>query len=436
MLLSIIIVNYNVKYFLEQCLCSVRKALQAAGMDLEGGHGRSVEDGVGGPEEGGEWRGASGEVVRAAEIFVVDNASSDGSADWLPPRFPGLQFILNPDNRGFAAANNQALSRATGKYILFLNPDSILPEDAFSVCLSFMDSHPEAGAAGLRMIDGSGHYLKESRRGFPTPWVAFCKLSGLTTLFPKSAIFAGYYLGHRVESATHPAPILSGAFMFVRKEALDRIGDDDDQGIVAEGTAGSGRNNVAGFDERFFLYAEDIDLSFRLEQAGYTNYYIADTTILHFKGESTRRDARYVRLFYKAMSQFRRKYSGRKDRNRGWRLGSWAFNALLELGIWGRGAIEAMRNWRLGDPRPQPVKNQKEAEEIILYEGKENSFKEIIATIEASAASSTRTSMKAISYKIHASGSAAAVGSPSKKQQGDVIVMEKGKEERQLKNGE
>src|ERR1700733_4990064 len=178
MLLSIIIVNYNVKYFLEQCLCSVEKALRSAGMTLAALP----------PHDPG--------FTARTEIFVVDNQSTDGSADWLPTRFPRVQFILNNDNKGFAAANNQALARAKGEYILFLNPDTILPEDALSTCLSFMGSNPRAGAAGLRMIDGSGRFLKESRRGFPTPWVAFCKLAGLAALFPRSPYFAKYYLGH------------------------------------------------------------------------------------------------------------------------------------------------------------------------------------------------------------------------------------------------
>ena len=242
MLLSIIIVNYNVKFFLEQCLCSVEKALG----------------------------------VMDAEVFVVDNHSTDGSAEWLPGRFPRVRFILNTENKGFGAANNQALAMAEGKYILFLNPDTLLAEDTLTTCISFMESDVRVGAAGVRMIDGGGRFLRESGRGYPTPWVAFCKLAGLAALFPRSSLFAGYYLGHLSSGDNHPAPILSGACMFVRKEALDKMG---------------------GFDERFFLYAEDIDLSHRIEQAGYINYYIADTTVIHFKGESTFKDARYVKLF-------------------------------------------------------------------------------------------------------------------------------------------
>jgi N-acetylglucosaminyl-diphospho-decaprenol L-rhamnosyltransferase len=307
MLLSIIIVNYNVKYFLEQCLCSLEKSVRTAGLSYGGSIPQLPGLGSAGPAgvRGGD-----------AEIFVVDNHSSDGSMQWLIPRFPSVQFIANPDNRGFARANNQALEKASGKYVLFLNPDTILAEDSIATVLGFMESAPAAGAAGVRMVDGGGRFLKESRRGFPSPWVAFCKLTGLASLFPRSSFFAKYYLGHLPASADHPAPVLSGAFMLVRRQALEVTG---------------------GFDERFFLYAEDIDLSYRIEKAGYNNFYIAGTTILHFKGESTRKDARYIKLFYKAMSQFRRKHF------RGG-LPS-AFNFLMEAAIWVRAGLSAVASF-------------------------------------------------------------------------------------------
>ena len=390
MRLSIIIVNYNVKFFLEQCLCSVEKALFSAG------------------------------IAPSAEIFVVDNHSSDGSAQWLPSRFPRVQFIINHDNKGFAVANNQALARAKGEYILFLNPDTILPEDSLSICLAFMASNPGAGAAGLRMIDGSGRFLKESRRGFPTPWAAFCKLAGLTALFPRSALFAGYYLGHLPATETHPAPILPGAFMFVRRQALDRTG---------------------GFDERFFLYAEDIDLSYRIEQAGYTNYYIPNSTLIHFKGESTPKDARYIKLFYKAMSQFRRKHS---------RGGGALFNLLLEPAIWLRAGIQATAN-RLRTPLsarnratasgsaaiPRTTTARMRASapgpgsvnEVIFYEGPGLSFKEIISSLETRLRIPDTGSLKSEKIPpdavclIHGSGTSSAVGSASKDQRGETIVM-------------
>ena len=258
MTLSIIIVNYNVKYFLEQCLCSVRKALEFT------------------PLSEGE-----------SEVLVVDNNSADGSIEYLQPRFPFVRFIANKENIGYARANNQGLKEAHGKYVLFLNPDTILPEDIFRKTISFMDQHPDAGAIGVRMIDGSGRFLKESKRGLPTAWASFCKMSGLTGLFPSSKAFAGYYMGHLDEKVTQEVEVLAGAFLMARHDIL---------------------KTIDGFDERFFMYAEDIDLSYRIMQAGYKNYYLADAMIIHFKGESTRKDAKYVKQFYKAMRQFVEKH--------------------------------------------------------------------------------------------------------------------------------
>jgi len=255
MVVSVIIVNYRIKYFLELCLHSVEKAVK--GME--------------------------------AEIIVVDNHSNDDSLDYLLPRFPGVRFLANHENVGFGRANNLALKEARGKYILFLNPDTVLPGDFAALCLAFIEATPRIGGLGVRMIDGSGRFLPESRRGFPSPWVAFCKLSGLAAIFPHSRRFAGYYLGHLPADFAHPAPVLSGACLWIASAILQEVG---------------------GFDEQFFLYAEDIDLSYRIERAGYTNYYYPGTTIVHFKGESTTRDTGYVRQFYRAMSQFRRKHFG------------------------------------------------------------------------------------------------------------------------------
>jgi N-acetylglucosaminyl-diphospho-decaprenol L-rhamnosyltransferase len=431
MILSVIIVNYNVKYFLEQCLYSVESALRE--LDRQPGIGGFSPE-TAGPEIMGQ----------ETEIFVVDNHSSDGSIEYLRPKFPRVRFLVNEENLGFARANNQALREAGGKHILFLNPDTILPEDYFRVCLSFMEANPGAGAAGVRMIDGSGRFLKESRRGFPSPWVAFCKLTGLTALFPHSRLLAKYYLGHLSSTGNHPAPILSGACLWVRKDVLDRAGS---------------------FDEQFFMYAEDIDLSYRIEQAGYTNYYIADTTILHFKGESTQKDIRYVKLFYKAMSQFRRKhFSGGL---------SALFNVLMEIAIWLRAGVTAMANLFKPPSRPgerlsygsgngshlakvgnmPPGRGQEnagphriktgvmgdpagaarltaylssqgdrslmsdlqQADEIIFCEGPAFSFSDCIAALQKS--------RQGRAFKIHAGGSDSAVGSHSKEERGQTIVL-------------
>ncbi|MFQ5446251.1 MAG: glycosyltransferase [Saprospiraceae bacterium] len=265
MQLSIIIVNYNVQHFLEQCLLSVRKAVAQI-------------------PPGGE-----------AEIFVVDNNSVDNSVAMVREKFPEVKFIVNTENTGFAVANNQAIRRSTGRYVLLLNPDTVVREDTFVKCLGFMEAHPEAGGLGVKMIDGSGKFLPESKRGFPSPFVAFAKTFGLSALFPKSKIFNRYHLGYLDRDETHKVDVLAGAFMLLRRSVLDKTGL---------------------LDEAFFMYGEDIDLSYRIVQAGYKNYYFAGTTIIHYKGESTKKGSlNYVRTFYNAMLIFARKhFTGRQAR--------------------------------------------------------------------------------------------------------------------------
>ena len=276
MILTVIIVNYNVKVLLRECLDSVCTAI--AGIN--------------------------------AEVFIVDNASTDNSVEFLRPLFPQFHFTRNEINTGFAKANNQALAHASGKFILFLNPDTLVPPDCFSTCISFMEEHADAGALGVRMINGKNKFLKESKRGFPSPMVSFWKMTGITGLFPRSPVYAKYYLGNLDENTINKVDILSGAFMFVRKKTLDITG---------------------GFDERFFMYAEDIDLSYRITKAGFNNYYFPDVTIIHYKGESTKKDIKYIKQFYLAMSQFVKKHYGRG-----------AYSFLLDAAIWLRAAIHAI----------------------------------------------------------------------------------------------
>ena len=252
--LSVIIVNYNVKHFLEQCLHSVLKASENI----------------------------------SAEIFVVDNHSADGSAQFIPEKFPTVRFIANTENVGFSKANNQAIRLAKGKYILLLNPDTVVEEDTFEKITGFMEQHPEAGGLGVKMIDGKGNFLPESKRGLPTPWVAFYKMFGLSKLFPKSKKFGKYHLSFLHENKVNEVEILAGAFMLLRKSALDKTGL---------------------LDETFFMYGEDIDLSYRILKAGYKNYYFPETTIIHYKGESTKKGSlNYVKVFYNAMIIFARKH--------------------------------------------------------------------------------------------------------------------------------
>ncbi|MDF1866356.1 MAG: glycosyltransferase [Saprospiraceae bacterium] len=254
MKLTIIIVNYNVQYFLEQALLSAQKAIQ------------NID----------------------AEIYVVDNNSSDNSVQLVRKKFPSVKLIANSDNPGFSKANNQAIRASNAEYILLLNPDTIVTEDTFEKCIQFMDQHPDIGGLGVKMIDGSGNFLPESKRGFPSPWVAFCKTFGLSKIFPKSRLFNRYHLGFLDKEETHEIDILAGAFMMVRRETLDKIGL---------------------LDETFFMYGEDIDWSYRIQLGGYKNYYFADTQIVHYKGESTKKGSlNYVKVFYNAMIIFAKKH--------------------------------------------------------------------------------------------------------------------------------
>ena len=206
--------------------------------------------------------------------------------------------------------------QSRSEYVLLLNPDTLVEEDTFSKCLAFMDSHPDAGALGVKLIDGSGKYLPESKRGFPIPWVAFCKTFGLSSVFPKSRLFNRYYLGHLPADKTNPVDVLVGCFMFMRRSALDRAGL---------------------LDEAFFMYGEDIDLSYRIKQAGFENYYFPETQIIHYKGESTKKGSlNYVRTFYQAMIIFTQKHFT------GPRAG--LFVLMLEAAIWLRAGLTLLRH--------------------------------------------------------------------------------------------
>ena len=259
MKLSIIIVNYNVKVFIEQCLLSVREAI----VDMD------------------------------AEVFVVDNNSVDGSIEMLREKFPEITLIANKDNVGFSKANNQAIRISKGEYVLLLNPDTIVEQDTFQKVVNFMDQHPDAGGLGVKMVDGKGNFLPESKRGLPTPSVAFYKIFGFSKLFPKSKTFAKYHLGFLDNDEINEIEVLSGAFMLMRKETLDKVGL---------------------LDEDYFMYGEDIDLSYRIIKGGYKNYYFPETRIIHYKGESTKKSSvNYVFVFYKAMVIFAKKHFSQKN---------------------------------------------------------------------------------------------------------------------------
>lgn len=281
MQLSVIIVNYNVRHFLRQALESVFNSRA----DFE------------------------------FEVFVVDNHSVDGSVEMVQRDFPQVKLIANKENTGFSKANNQAIRQSSGKYVLLLNPDTIVNEDTFEKIVGFMEGHPDAGGLGVKMMDGQGHFLPESKRGFPTPFVAFCKMSGLSRLFPKSARFNRYHMGHLDRNQISEVDVLSGACMLLRKSVLDEVGL---------------------LDEDYFMYGEDIDLSYRIKKAGYKNYYFPETEIIHFKGESTRKGSfNYVRMFYNAMIIFTRKHLHGP--------GAEYQAALLRTAIYGRAAVALVR---------------------------------------------------------------------------------------------
>jgi GT2 family glycosyltransferase len=280
--ISIIIVNYNVRHFLKRCLESI--------------YNSKVEN-------------------LEIEVYVIDNASIDGSNEMVRTDFKEVNLIANTNNVGFAVANNQAIKQSNSKHILILNPDTVLEEDTLQTCFNYMEQNPKVGALGVKMIDGAGKFLPESKRDLPTVWNSFAKLSGLAALFPSSKLFNGYALGHLDQDKNHIVQVLCGAFMYIRKSTVDEVGM---------------------FDERFFMYGEDIDWSRRIGEGGFEIHYLAETMIIHYKGESTKKASlSYVKTFYTAMGLYVEKhYSGTK--------GKW-FAKLLKVGISARAALSGIK---------------------------------------------------------------------------------------------
>ncbi|PWB26103.1 glycosyltransferase family 2 protein [Flavobacterium sp. HTF] len=253
MQLSVIILNYNVRYFLEQCVLSVQEALSAID----------------------------------SEIIVIDNNSSDNSCLMMKERFPNIKLIQNNENFGFPKGNNTGVALARGKYICILNPDTVVAEDTFSKILAFAERQTSLGIIGCKLIDGTGKFLPESKRGVPTPWVSFTKIFGLYKIFPKWKLFNQYYAQHISENETGNVAILVGAFMFMQRDLYIELG---------------------GFDEDCFMYADDIDLSYRALLKQKKNYYFHEATVLHYKGESTIKDEKYMKRFQEAMTFFYQKH--------------------------------------------------------------------------------------------------------------------------------
>lgn len=296
--LSVVIVSYNVRYHLEQCLRSVMAASEGL----------------------------------TVEIWVVDNASTDGSYTYLHERFPHVHFIANEENVGFSRANNQAIEKSGGRYVLLLNPDTLVGNETLRACIQFLDHHPKAGACGVRMLNPDGSFAPESRRGLPTPFTSFCKMSGLGTLFPQSRTFGRYYMRYLDVEEPNPIEVISGAFCMLRREALQEVGT---------------------LDEDYFMYGEDIDLSYRLLKGGWQNWYLPQP-ILHYKGESTVKSSfRYVHVFYNAMLIFFNKHFRSRYRLLGLLIrAAVCLRALVDMYLraWYR-----LRIWLHCPPRERPV---------------------------------------------------------------------------------
>lgn len=269
MQLSVVILNYNVRYFLEQCVLSVQEAIAAID----------------------------------AEIIVIDNNSSDESVLMMKEKFPDVKLIENKENFGFPKGNNIGVRQAKGKFICILNPDTVVAEDTFTKILAFAERQKNLGIVGCKLIDGTGEFLPESKRGIPSPWVAFTKIFGLYKVFPKSKLFNQYYAQHLDENETGEVDILVGAFMLLKKELYE---------------------DLKGFDEDCFMYADDIDLSYRALQKQKANFYFHETTVLHYKGESTIKDEKYMKRFQEAMNFFYQKHFKK----------SLFFSFFIQIGTW------------------------------------------------------------------------------------------------------
>jgi len=268
--ISIVIVNYNVKYFIKQCLQSVYKSKSAAEL----------------------------------EVIVIDNNSQDNSVEMIKTEFKDVILVENKNNVGFSKANNQGFDLASGEFVLILNPDTIIEETTLDICLNYFKSNQNVGAIGVKMLDGAGRFLPESKRGFPTPVASLFKLFGLSKIFPKSPIFNSYYLGHLSEDKIHEIDVLTGAFLFTSKKLLDQI---------------------KGFDEDYFMYGEDIEMSFRINELGKKIIYLPTSSIIHFKGESTKKNSiPYLKNFYGAMAI----YASKRNSGKGW-----IWNLILNIGI-------------------------------------------------------------------------------------------------------
>ena len=302
MQLSVIILNYNVRYFLEQCVASVQEALS----NIDG------------------------------EIIVVDNNSSDDSCEMMKSRFPNVKLIENTANFGFPKGNNIGVDQAKGDYICILNPDTVVAEDTFTKILAFAEKQKNIGIVGCKLIDGTGNFLPESKRGVPTPFVAFTKIFGLYKLFPKTTLFNRYYAQYLSENETGKVDILVGAFMIMKRELYLEIG---------------------GFDENCFMYSDDIDLSYMALKKEKSNYYFHETSVIHYKGESTVKDGLYMKRFREAMQFFYKKHF----------KSSFIFDVFMKIGAFFFALVKKNQS------KLKPL----QAEEYVLFSQDENLKKKL-----------------------------------------------------------
>lgn len=309
MQLSVIILNYNVRYFLELCVLSVQNAIQ----NLD------------------------------AEIIVIDNNSQDDSCAMMKRRFPNVKLIENNENSGFPKGNNIGVSKAQGEYICILNPDTVVAEDTFTKVLAFVKKQKDLGIVGVKLIDGTGNFLPESKRGIPTPFVAFTKITGLYKIFPKT--FGKYYAQHLSENETGKVDILVGAFMLMKRDLYNEIG---------------------GFDENCFMYSDDIDLSYMALKKGKSNYYFHETSVIHYKGESTIKDGTYMKRFQEAMNFFYKKH---------FRV-SFLFSVFMKTGIVFFSMVKMLQG--KSKPKSSPEKYILVSEDEVLREKLEKKWRTIV----------------------------------------------------------
>ena len=376
MQLSVIILNYNVRYFLEQCVLSVQEALS----NIDG------------------------------EIIVVDNNSSDASCQMMKTRFPNVKLIENKTNSGFPKGNNIGVAEAKGEYICILNPDTVVSEDTFEKILAFAEKQSDLGIVGCKLIDGTGNFLPESKRGIPTPWVAFTKITGLYHFFPKNKLFNQYYAQDLNENETGKVAILVGAFMVMKRDLY---------------------SDLKGFDENCFMYSDDIDLSYRALLQGKSNYYFHETSVIHYKGESTVKDKLYMKRFQEAMNFFYKKHF----------KVSVFFSLFMKIGIVFFSFIKAFQGNSKPNSKPEnyflvsddeKLKDKLEAtlnnpiifweksniieKSEIIFDQKYFGFSKAIVFMEAN-------KNKAFTYKILPKNTTFIIGSNSNRSRGEVIEI-------------